>query len=360
MADENENEKGQEQLDLGEALTVTVRAPKKRKSQNEFAEDQLFNRIKELAKLRGFSDIITKARVYRETLSGGRFTCPSYNAFMEDDDVGKIYGPGEYLVSYESEDESGEKVYKPVRYRIGKEFAQVHRAYCEEAGIPCLLRDDTKIPGQEHMAPKPGFFDNLSPEKVALFTAILGALKGMMGGSNGDLRTVIEGQAKIISSFSGNGKQSSPSAGLLEMLAPKLIERAFDTSKPEDPMKSILASLGAVKEIKTLFGDSEEKGENNGMMQTLIEKAMDVLPVLIAQHGSAKDAGKDLKQNKLVQAFVNNPDAQKAFYQSAVSRVGASAANDLAAGLGIDTARLQPSQAEPIIITQSNNGRIQF
>lgn len=358
MADENEI--GQENLDLGEGLTVTVKAPKKRKSQNEFAEDQLFNRIKELAKLRGFSDIITKARVYRETLSGGRFTCPSHNAFMEDDDVGKIYGPGEYLVSYESEDESGEKVYKPVRYRIGKEFSQVHRQYCEEAGIPCLLREDTKIPGQEHFAPKPGFFDNLSAEKVALFTAILGALKGMIGGSNGDLRTVIEGQAKIISSFSGNGKQSSPSAGLLEMLAPRLIERAFETSKPEDPMKGIISSLGAFKEIKTLFGDSEEKGESGGMMQVLIEKAMDVLPILISQHGSAKEAGKDLQKNKYVQAFVNNPDAQKAFYQSAVSRIGANAANDLAAGLGIDPARLQPSQAAPVIVPQANRKFVQF
>lgn len=337
------NEENEEQ----EERLPPTRERKGKKSREDFMIEALEKRIARLNEVRGMSELITKARIYRMTESGLRLSLPPLHTFLEDEDLGKFYGPGDYFVSYEVEDENGQFHNTAVKYNIGQEFANTHRRYCQETGNECFLRPDTKIPG-DYAQSRPSFLESLSSEKIALISGLLAAFKSLMSGSSGDLKTIIEAQSKMIASAMSTKSQAPEKSGVLDLLSTRLLERAINPEPAPDPIKSLVGSMGAIKEIKELFGDNEGKGEA-GMMQMLVEKGMELLPMILSQHGNdARKAGVALRDNKMVQAFISNPEAQAAFYASAKTRIGEDAANRLASGLGI-APPVSPRQPTPQI-----------
>ena len=311
---------------------------------------ELSDKLDNLNQLRGLDFDELVGYVYREILHGGRQSLPPLENIALDHEMGLMYGPGRYFVLYDVTMENGEHIKKSVKYNIGPEYAEMHRRFCLENGRPCFL-DLQQAQRPQGMA----LADFFTEDKAKGLIALLGAVKMVLGGRNDEqsetLKYMLDQQTKTLNILLTN-KAAAPS--MPDALVSEAFRMLTKRQEPANPLADMRTQLDFMRDLQSIVNPGQAAPETEkemGMVEKLIEKALEVLPAFLAQHNGniEKAATAAKKQNPLVMSFLKNKDAQRGAYSGLVKKFGQSAADQWARSFGLD-----PSMLAAVEVTATN------
>lgn len=330
--------------------------PEKRLTRAERQSAKMEERIKKLSKLRGNEDIEEIiGYVYRENLTGKRTSLPPVKSFLEDHQVGVIYGPGEYAIVYKYIDiVSGltEEECTTIPYSIGPEYAEIHREHCAQTGQKCYLDSRAVIPGQERQ--ESVFTSFLNEDKIKGLIGLLGAVKMILGNDDksADLRAMLDSNTKLLASAIGSKGGNSFPDQLMTMTMTKLLEGPKETS----PAKVMKEQLELFQSLETLrnpqLAQQREEQEQERMkspIEKTIDKVLEHLPAFLARFdGDEQKASQQLKREHPEAHLLKfRPEYASALYVATAKKYGIMSADKWALGLGID-----PNKYRHLVTTQ--------
>lgn len=322
-------------------------APKKSKAERE--EEKILKKIDAIRELRGEDPEEVTAYVYRQAWGdGGNVSLPQLDCILEDQDLGTIYGAGKYLVVYCYTGSDGETKKKQVRYNIGPEFNDVHRAYCKANGRRCYIMDDTIIPGLPAPTMSGGFQlgDLLHKEKLEGLLMLVTALKSFLGSGSQD--KLFELQAKLIQNMAQAPQRSQLEETIVKAAVQKLVNPESSQRRESSPLQSVREQLSLFNELKdTFMPESGPVASEGGTMSKVVEMVLPMLPAILEKfNGNIEAAAAAQMKNPIVKSYLKDTKTQKELFQEIARRDGLEAANRWAAGFGIDPAKFS-AQAAP-------------
>ncbi len=324
----------------------TTAGAEPRLSRAEREENAILKKIDSIRELRGADFDEIDAYVYRQSWGdGGNISLPKLHQILEDYDLGMIYGPGKYLVTYVYTDAAGETKKKQIKYNLGAEFAEVHRKYCAENGLPCYLRNDTLIPGQSQSLPAPAGLklgDLLNKEKLEGLIMLAGTLKQFLGGSNDKL---IEMQSKMI-----QGMMTQQQPPIMNEIMGAAVKNLLNPPRPAaaqaaaGPLAGVREQLSLFNELRETFApESAPAAAEGGTMSRIVEMVLPMLPALLEKFGGNIEAAAAAQmKNPIVKSYLKDTKTQKELFQAIAQQQGIEAAKSWAAGFGLDPAQFAP------------------
>lgn len=307
----------------------------------EREEAQLLEKLDNIASLRGDLILEVVGHVYRKNAYGKMTACPKIYQVVEDDDLGRMYGPGDYQVSYLATDSSGKIIRKTVCYSCGVEYRRLHREYCLENGIE---------PAQEPRSGGLGFdfAGILQKEKIEGLAAVVALITSLFKRDDSSNRQMME-LIKVMAA--GSGRSVLP-----ENLMSVLLTKAIDGPKQQNPLHQVREQISFLHELKDLTSggnsssqasnDNDEK-EEGGPMDLILKSIMPMLPGILANfNNNAAAAAASFKNNPMVSPYVSNPVKQKEFYAAVMAKHGKQVADDMARGFGFDPRQFQVEKKE--------------
>ena len=336
---------------------MTGEDDKKPMTREEKEAAQLERHLDVLHQLRGIDGDEVKGYVYREVMGGSNASLPPVDRVLMDHELGQLYGPGKYRVTYMIF-RGCETTRRTERYNIGREFAPVHRQFCEENGLPCFLDQNTAIPGERRPAGA-SFADFLGSGKAQELLALAAGLKQLIGGQQNDQKEIL---VELIRA------QNKPHQGMGESIVAKALEM-MGTPKNSSPVALLGEQIDMFQKIQNTFQPPPpppEKEEPMGFWEKGIEMAMAALPQILQQNnGNIEAAAKALKaQNASLRIALGMPSVQKQAYQELSKRYGQAQADRWAAGFGLDPVNLrgevQAPQAAPAIPASKTPNKMVF
>ena len=259
---------------------------------------------------------------YRETTGQKPEALPQVEEVLTDDEVGRRLGPGRYKAIYRIIDEDGSSVYKVVRYRIAREYARLHREYCAETG-------EQYFGGIEQQKPQDG-----------------GLLSLLTGGRAQELIGIAAGVKALFSAPPPPPAQSMSDAVMVAMIQ--------NMNKPAPPAADPVAAMGAQLDLFAKLRDvtapqlppppaPEKEEKEMSFMDKTIEMGLQFLPeILNKNNGDIQKAAAAAKlESKKLRALLLVPSVHKPAYQALVKKYGQAAADQWAAGFGLDPVKLR-------------------
>lgn len=254
---------------------------------------------------------------------------------VDEDFIGREFGPGNYRVIYRIKRASGESETKQFNVNIGQEYARFHKG-------PETAPETTKA-----AAPVlGGGFDlgsllaGLTAEKIAAVGMALKAIKEFLAPPAPAAPAV--DLTRLIELLATNNKQQSVSDAILI--------KAMDGMQKQAAGPSIFEQLKQIKELKETFAEEIENENNQGdseEMDFLINKAFQILPDLLAKkNNDYRAVGQEVSNNSFINGLIqDNPELAGKFFEEAIKKYGVENAQKLAAGFGYNIA---PQQTEAV------------
>lgn len=249
--------------------------------------------------------------------------CGPVDRFVDEDYVGKKYGPGHYKVRFVIKYSNGSQETKDKYYDIGQEYAKYK-----------TVEPTTQQQGQEPPAN--------APKSPVSF------LSGLMGGMTA--KELMEwGLAfktiKEIFAPTPAPKSEPDYLKLFEMMnankAPSfsdaVVIKAMENMNAQTRAASPFQQLKELQQIKQMLKEDEPENQNDGGDDmNLLKMALEFLPGLLkANNNNYKAAGAQAAAFPMVRDMVrNNPDLAQEFFKTAVKQYGEQNALQLAAGFG--------------------------
>ena len=237
---------------------------------------------------------------------------------VDEDYIGRIFGPGRYNIHYRVTRSDGSKFERDETFNIGQEYAK---------------KDAPQAPVKQAAAATFGGLD-------------LGAL---LGGLTVEKITAIGAAVKMFRDFIAPPQQPQIDVTkLLEIIAannrPQSISdavliQAMQSLQKQNTPPSLLQQMRELKEIKQTLKDetADETDGEGGQMSFLIEQAFKYLPSLLAANKNNFQAtGAQVRENPMVAGLIrNNPDLAQEFIKRAALTYGRENAESLARGFGL-------------------------
>ena len=251
---------------------------------------------------------------------------------VDEDYIGREFGPGNYRVVYTIRKANGETERKQFNVNIGPEYAKYHQA---KETAPEAPKSSAPVLG--------GGFDigailgGLTAEKIAAIGMVLKAVKEFLA-PPAPPQPAID-LNRLIEAFAANNKQQSVSDAILI--------KAMDTmQKQPAAVPSIMEQFKQFNERKEVFkeeNETENQGDNDEM-DFLINKAFELLPGLLAKkNNDYRAVGQEVSNNAFVNGLIKgNPDLAGKFFEAAIKEYGLENAQKLAAGFGYN---IEPQDA---------------
>lgn len=251
---------------------------------------------------------------------------------VDEDYIGRIFGPGRYNIHYRVTRSDGSKFERDETFNIGQEYAK---------------KDADQAPVKQ--AP-PSPFGGLD----------LGAV---LGGLTVEKITAIGAAVKMFRDFIAPPQQPQIDVTkLLEIIAannrPQSISdavliQAMQSLQKQNTPPSLLQQMRELKEIKETLKDetADETDGEGGQMSFLLEQAFKYLPSLLAANKNNFQAtGAQARELPMVAGLIrNNPDLAQEFIERAALTYGRENAESLARGFGLQLtpAPVQQQQEQP-------------
>jgi hypothetical protein len=344
--------------ELDELLNGHAPETKKRETKAEREQRRLDERMQSLHAMRGRAEELdVRGYVYRKTWQGRPVALPPVEQFLLDDDIGLLYGPGEYVATY-FDTETNQNI-GTMRYSIGAEYAELHRQACQIEGRPCYLDGSASIPGQQRPA---GFniAELLDKDKLQGMAAFLGTLKMVLApGNDKALEMVMSQQTALMQSMQNRGPNVSDAIAT-EALRMIGAERKAEKTSLKDQLEIFREVQGIIQPEIMEAREAKEEVAAMSPMERTINKALDALPALLEQFGGNVKQAADhtRKANPLEAALLKgSPKLQREFYSQCVSRYGQAMADQWAVSYGINPANLLPSNKSQNPAAQSGSLR---
>jgi len=297
---------------------------------------QLERHLDVLHNLRGIDGEEVKGYVYREVMGGSNASLPPVDRVLMDHELGQLYGPGKYRVTYMIY-HGGDTTRRTERYNIGREFAAVHRQFCEENGLPCYLDQSTAIPGERRPAGG-GLADFLGSGKAQELLALAAGLKQLLGGGQNDQKEILVEMIRAQNRPQSNGMGENIVAKALEMMG---------APRNASPVALLGEQLDFFQKMQNTFQPQQQPEKEEaapvGFWEKGIEMALAALPQILQQNnGNIEQAAKALKQqNASLRVALGMPSVQKQAYQELTKKYGQTQADRWAAGFGLNPVNLR-------------------
>lgn len=339
----------------------------KRETKEEREARRIHERMAQVFKIRGVAEETEiMGYCYRKTWNGKPSTLPPVDGFIDDHEMGLLYGPGQYVVNYFRADNNAEV--GVLRYNIGMEYAQLHRDACLQEGRPCFLDSMASISGHK---PPPGsqLMDLLSEDKLKGVAAFLGTMKMIMAPAapapdNSQNMLMVE-MFKAM---------AQPRQNTSDAIAAEALKMLAGPREQQNPAKMLRDQIDMFRDLQTITNpaaaaarEDSEREENMSPMERMIGKALDALPTLLEKFGgNVEQAAQAAKKANPMETFAlkQSPALQRDFYGACVKRYGKDMADRWARSYGLEPAKLGAQdvtpQATKPAAQQSQPGRVNF
>lgn len=238
---------------------------------------------------------------------------------VDEDYIGRIFGPGRYNIHYRVTRSDGSKFERDETFNIGKEYAR---------------NDDPQQPVKQAAAPTFGGLDlgavlgGLTVDKITAIGAGLKLIKDFLAPPPPPPAVDV---AKLLEIFAANNRPQPVSDALL-------IQAMQSLQKTNTP-PNLLQQMRELKEIKEALKDetADETDGEGGQMSLLLEQAFKYLPSLLAANKNNFQAtGAQARELPMVAGLIrNNPDLAQEFIERAALTYGRENAESLARGFGL-------------------------
>lgn len=254
---------------------------------------------------------------------------------VDEDFIGREFGPGNYRVIYRIKRASGESETKQFNVNIGQEYARFHKA--TETAPETMKAAAPVLGGGFDLG---GLLAGLTADKMAAIGIALKQLKEFLAPPPPPQPAV--DLTKLLEIMLSNNKQQSVSDAILI--------KAMDGMQKQAAAPSVIEQLRQMKEIKEAFTEEIENENNQGdneEMDFLINKAFQILPDLLAKkNNDYRAVGQEVSNNSFINGLIqDNPELAGKFFEEAIKKYGVENAQKLAAGFGYN---LAPQQTEAV------------
>lgn len=236
---------------------------------------------------------------------------------VDEDYIGRIFGPGRYNIHYRVTRSDGSKFERDETFNIGQEYAK---------------KDAPQAPVKQAAATFGGLdlgavLGGLTVEKI---TAIGAAVKMFRDFIAPPQQPQID-VTKLLEIIAANNRPQSISDAVLI--------QAMQSLQKQNTTPSLLQQMRELKEIKETLKDetADEIDGEGGQMSFLIEQAFKYLPSLLAANKNNFQAtGAQARELPMVAGLIrNNPDLAQEFIERAALTYGRENAESLARGFGL-------------------------
>ena len=249
---------------------------------------------------------------------------------VDEDYIGRIFGPGRYNIHYRVTRSDGSKFERDETFNIGQEYAK---------------KDTPQQPVKQAAAPSLGGLDlgavlgGLTVEKITAIGAGLKLIKDFLAPPPPPPAVDV---AKLLEIFAANNRPQPVSDALL-------IQAMQSLQKTNTP-PSLIQQMRELKEIKETLKDetADETDGEGGQMSFLLEQAFKYLPSLLAANKQDfRATGAQARELPMVAGIIrNNPDLATEFMNRAAQQYGSENAKQLAAGFGLQLTPVQQQQQQ--------------
>lgn len=249
---------------------------------------------------------------------------------VDEDYIGRIFGPGRYNIHYRVTRSDGSKFERDETFNIGQEYAK---------------KDAPQQPVKQAGAPTLGGLDlgavlgGLTVEKITAIGAGLKLIKDFLAPPPPPPAVDV---AKLLEIFAANNRPQPVSDALL-------IQAMQSLQKTNTP-PSLLQQMRELKEIKETLKDetADETDGEGGQMSFLLEQAFKYLPSLLAANKQDfRATGAQARELPMVAGIIrNNPDLATEFINRAAQQYGRENAQQLAAGFGLQLTPIQQQEQQ--------------
>ena len=238
---------------------------------------------------------------------------------VDEDYIGRIFGPGRYNIHYRVTRSDGSKFERDETFNIGQEYAK---------------KDGPQQPVKQAAPATLGGLDlgavlgGLTVEKITAIGAGLKLIKDFLAPPPPPPAVDV---AKLLEIFAANNRPQPVSDALL-------IQAMQSLQKTNTP-PSLIQQMRELKEIKETLKDetADETDGEGGQMSILLEQAFKYLPSLLAANKNNFQAtGAQARELPMVAGLIrNNPDLAQEFIERAALTYGRENAESLARGFGL-------------------------
>lgn len=249
---------------------------------------------------------------------------------VDEDYIGRIFGPGRYNIHYRVTRSDGSKFERDETFNIGQEYAK---------------KDTPQQPVKQAAATTLGGLDlgavlgGLTVEKITAIGAGLKLIKDFLAPPPPPPSVDV---AKLLEIFAANNRPQPVSDALL-------IQAMQSLQKTNTP-PSLLQQMRELKEIKETLKDetADETDGEGGQMSFLLEQAFKYLPSLLAANKQDfRATGAQARELPMVAGIIrNNPDLATEFINRAAQQYGRENAQQLAAGFGLQLTPIQQQEQQ--------------
>lgn len=250
---------------------------------------------------------------------------------VDEDYIGRIFGPGRYNIHYRVTRSDGSKFERDETFNIGQEYAK---------------KDTPQQPVKQAAASTLGGLDlgavlgGLTVEKITAIGAGLKLIKDFLAPPPPPPAVDV---AKLLEIFAANNRPQPVSDALLI--------QAMQSLQKTNAAPSLIQQMRELKEAKEILSDEIGTAENDGeggQMSFLIEQAFKYLPSLLAANKQDfRATGEQVRENPMVAGIIrNNPDLATEFINRAAQQYGSENAQQLAAGFGLQLTPIQKQQQQ--------------
>ena len=249
---------------------------------------------------------------------------------VDEDYIGRIFGPGRYNIHYRVTRSDGSKFERDETFNIGQEYAK---------------KDTPQQPVKQAAASTLGGLDlgavlgGLTVEKITAIGAGLKLIKDFLAPPPPPPAVDV---AKLLEIFAANNRPQPVSDALL-------IQAMQSLQKTNTP-PSLLQQMRELKEIKETLKDetADETDGEGGQMSFLLEQAFKYLPSLLAANKQDfRATGAQARELPMVAGIIrNNPDLATEFINRAAQQYGRENAQQLAAGFGLQLTPIQQQEQQ--------------
>ena len=249
---------------------------------------------------------------------------------VDEDYIGRIFGPGRYNIHYRVTRSDGSKFERDETFNIGKEYAKK-----DAPQQPVKQAADSTLGGLDLGA----MLGGLTVEKITAIGAGLKLIKDFLAPPPPPPAVDV---AKLLEIFAANNRPQPVSDALL-------IQAMQSLQKTNTP-PSLLQQMRELKEIKETLKDetADETDGEGGQMSFLLEQAFKYLPSLLAANKQDfRATGAQARELPMVAGIIrNNPDLATEFINRAAQQYGRENAQQLAAGFGLQLTPIQQQEQQ--------------
>ena len=269
--------------------------------------------------------------------------CGPVDRFVDEDFVGKKYGPGHYKVRFIIKYTNGTQETRDKYYDIGREYAKYYKA---EPETQETAQTADQAPANAPKSPVSflsGFLGGMTAKELMEWGMAFKTIKEIFAPTPAP-----KSEPDYLKLFEIMNANKAPN--ISESVVIKAMENMNAQTRAASPFQQMKELLQMQELLRKEEPENHDEGEE---MNTILKMALEYLPTLLKNNNNNyKAAGQQAATFPMVRDMVrNNPDLAQEFFKTAVNQYGEQNALQLAAGFGF--APVSPNQAAAAVGAQN-------